>query len=139
MTHDDLEFLLAEDFAARPDPSPMVPVIRAFMILEAAAFAIAALIHSGLLLDGYAHGEAAIAESVILLALALGVGLTWVYPPWTRRLGVAAQSFALVGTLLGVFFIAIGLGPRTAPDVAYHAAMVLVLITGVVAAARSRP
>ena len=44
---------------------------------------------------------------------------------------------ALLGTLVGVFTIIIGIGPRTKPDIAYHVAIVAVLIWGLVAAARS--
>ena len=40
------------------------------------------------------------------------------------------QGFALLSTLIGVFTIAVGVGPRTAPDVAYHIAIVAVLIWG---------
>jgi hypothetical protein len=139
MTHDDLEFLLADDFGERQDTLAMVPAIRAFMVVEAAAFAGAALIHWGLLLVSYAHREAAIAESVIFLALVLGLALTWIHPAWTRTFGVVAQSFALAGTLAGIFFIAIDLGPRTAADIGYHVGIGLVLATGVITAARSTP
>ena len=52
-------------------------------------------------------------------------------------IGLIAQGFALLGTLVGVFTIAIGVGPRTVPDVAYHAIIVLVLLPGLVVAARS--
>jgi hypothetical protein len=121
---DELEFLLAEDFTETQDTSPIVQVIRGFMLVEAATFAIAALVHSGLLLDGYTHREAAIAEGVVLLALALGLGLSWLYPAWTRALGAVAQSFALVGALVGIFFIAI--------DIAYYAGMALVVVVGMI-------
>jgi hypothetical protein len=57
---------------------------------------------------------------------------------WTRRVGLAAQAFALVGTLIGVFTITIGVGPRTLPDVAYHFAIMAVLIWGLVVAVRAR-
>jgi hypothetical protein len=120
---DELEFLLAEDFTETQDTSPIVQVIRGFMLVEAATFAIAALVHSGLLLDGYTHREAAIAEGVVLLALALGLGLSWLYPAWTRGLGVVAQSFALVGALVGIFI---------AIDIAYYAGMALVVVVGMI-------
>lgn len=104
--------------------------IRAFLLLEAAAFAAAALVHSGVLVDGYEHQEARIAESVIALVLLAGLALSWLRPSQTREAGIVAQGFALLGTLVGMFTIAIGVGPRTAPDVVYHVAIVLVLIWG---------
>jgi hypothetical protein len=83
--------------------------IRLFMLFEAATFVAASLVHAGVLITGYEHREARIAERVIAIAL-----------------------------LAGVFTIAIGIGPRTAPDIAYHVGIVLVLACGLVVAARAR-
>jgi hypothetical protein len=113
--------------------------IRVYLIVEAAAFATAALIHSGRVISGYAHREAFIAETVIAAVLAAGILLTWMRPGAVRGIGLAAQGFALFWTLVGVVMIAVGVGPRTAPDVAYHAAIVLVLIAGLLTAWRARP
>jgi hypothetical protein len=52
---------------------------------------------------------------------------------------VAVQGFALLGTLVGILTIAIGVGPRTAPDVIYHAGIVAVLAYGIVVARRAKP
>jgi hypothetical protein len=41
-----------------------------------------------------------------------------------------------VRTLVGVFVIIIGIGPRTVPDVVYHVTIVAVLIYGLVVAGR---
>ena len=65
--------------------------IRSFLLFEAATFLVASLIHSGVLIAGYEHQKDRIAEGVIALAL--------------------------LGTLIGVFTIAVGVGPRTAPDI----------------------
>ena len=111
--------------------------IRLFLVLEAASFILASLVHFGVLALGYAHGSAAIAESVIGAVLLLALGLSWVLPASTRRVSIAAQGFGLLGTLVGALTIAIGVGPRTVPDVVYHAAILLVLVSGLVAAARS--
>lgn len=111
--------------------------IRLFVLLEGATFASAALVHFGVLLDGYQHRKAGIAESVIATVLLAGLALTWIRPAWTRTVGLAVQAFALLGTLVGVFTIAIGVGPRTVPDVAYHVAIVAVLAWGLVVAART--
>jgi hypothetical protein len=115
----------------------MRQMIRRFLLFEGASFAVAGLVHSGVLVDGYEHRQAAIAESLIAGVLLVGLGLTWVWAARTRPIGLAAQAFALLGTLVGVFTIAIGVGPRTAPDVAYHLAIVVALVCGLVVAARA--
>ncbi len=85
---------------------------------EGASFASAALVLFGVLFDGYQHQKAAIAENVIATVLLADLPLTWIRPVWTRTVGLAVQAFALLGTLVGVFTIAVGVGPRTVPDVA---------------------
>ncbi len=111
--------------------------IRLFLLLEGASFVVAALVHAGVLVGGYAHRQASIAESVIATVLLVGFGLTWAWPAWTRPIGLAAQAFALLGTLVGLFTIAVGVGPRTVPDVVYHVGIVAVLIWGLLVAARA--
>ncbi len=54
-----------------------------------------------------------------------------------REVGLAAQAFALLGTLVGIFTIAIGIGPRTVPDLVYHATIVGVLVWGLTVAAQT--
>jgi hypothetical protein len=116
----------------------MTNTIRLIMLFEAASFVVAALVHSGVLIQGYEHPEARTAEGVIAIVLLVGVALTWIRPVWTRQAGLAAQGFALLGTLVGVFTIAIGVGPRTVPDVAYHIGIVIILMWGLIIAARAR-
>ena len=114
----------------------MPHTIRPFLLLEGASFVLAALVHFGVLARGYEHGAASIAESVIAIVLLVALVLTWLVPALTRSIGIAAQAFALLGTLIGAFTIAIGVGPRTVPDVIYHAAILLVLAWGLVVAVR---
>jgi hypothetical protein len=116
----------------------MMGTIRIFMLVQAAIFGSAALIHSGRLLEGYQDQAAGTAESIIGLVLLIGLLLSWVPAPWGRRAAIAAQVFALLGTLLGAFIIAIGVGPRTPLDIAYHGLMLAVLIAGLVVSGRSR-
>jgi hypothetical protein len=111
--------------------------IRVFLLIEAAAFAAAALAHSGVLVHGYEHQQARVAESLTALVLLAGFVLSWIRPAWTRQAGIVAQGFALLGTLVGLVTIAIGVGPQTAPDVAYHLGILAVLVWGLVAAARA--
>lgn len=111
--------------------------IRIFLLIETAAFLTATSIHFGLLMHGYEHWKAGIAESVITAVLLVGLVWSWIGPASTRRIGIAAQAFALFGTLVGIFTIAIGVGPRTGPDIAYHIGIVVVLASGLALAGRA--
>ena len=62
----------------------MRQTIRLFLLLEGASFIIAGLVHFGVLVDGYEHQQAAIAESSIGVVLLVGLGLTYVWPARTR-------------------------------------------------------
>lgn len=115
----------------------MTRTIRTFMLIQATSFGMAALIHSGVLVVGYEHPRARIAEGVIAAVLGVGLWLSFARPAWTRRVGLAAQGFALLGTLVGLLTIAIGIGPRTAPDLVYHVAMLALLVWGLMATART--
>jgi len=115
----------------------MREAIRLFVGFEAITFIAAALVHFGVLTDGYEHQKAAIAESTIAIVLGLGFASSLIMPERTRALGIAAQGFALLGTLVGVFTIAVGVGPRTVPDIAYHIGIMLVLVLGLSVAVRA--
>lgn len=113
--------------------------IRGFMAFEALTFVIAALIHLAVIpVSGYAHSAAGTAESVIAAVLIIGLIVSFTMPAQTRIVGLVAQGFALLGTLAGLTFIAVGIGPQTTPDVVYHIGIVLVLILGLIVAWQSR-
>jgi hypothetical protein len=114
----------------------MTRSLRALLLFEAATFAVAAAIHFGALLDGYEHTKAGRAESVIGVVLLAGFGLTWASPRRARLAAIGTQAFAILGVCVGLFTIAVGVGPRTALDVAYHVAILAVLATGLVMALR---
>ena len=114
----------------------MAKWIRIFLLVEAAAFLAAASIHLGFSSLGYEHREAGIAESVIAAVLLVGLVWSGLRPASTRRAGRVAQGFALFGTFVGMFTIAIGVGPRTIPDIAYHFAILAVLAWGLAVASR---
>ena len=116
----------------------MTRAIRIFLLTEGAAFLAAALVHFGVLLHGYEHRKAGTAESVIGVVLLVSWLWTWIRPRSTRMAGLGAQAFALFGTFVGLFTIAIGVGPRTAPDIAYHIGIIAVLASGLIVAARAR-
>ncbi|MGH9458156.1 MAG: hypothetical protein ACRD2J_11025 [Thermoanaerobaculia bacterium] len=113
-----------------------ISILRTFLAVEGATFVVAAMIHFGVLVAGWEHRAAGIAESVIGIVLLAALALTAVRPSWTRGLALVAQGFALLGTIVGIVTIVIGIGPRTTPDIVYHVAIVIVLVWGLVAAAR---
>jgi hypothetical protein len=113
-----------------------VSTIRLFLLVQAASFATAALIHFGVLLEGYRDQGAAVPESIIAVVLLCGLMLTWTPAPWPRRAAIAAQAFALLGTLVGTTLIAVGVGPRTLLDIAFHVAFLVELIVGLAVAIR---
>jgi hypothetical protein len=112
--------------------------IRIFILVEAIAFGIAASIHFGILMDGYEHLKAGIAESVIGSVLLIGWLATSASPEMTKRAGIGVQAFALFGTFVGIFTILIGVGPRTGPDIVFHALLVALLGAGLFMATKSR-
>jgi hypothetical protein len=113
-------------------------VVRWCLSLEAAAFGGAALVHAGVLVHGYEHSKAAAAETVIGLVLLFALVASVAAPRSSRAMALASQSFALLGTLVGVFTIVIGVGPRSAFDVALHAGFIASLIAGLLVVARGR-
>ena len=115
----------------------MRQTIRLFLLLAGMSFVVAALVHRGVLVSGYEHREAATAESVIAGVLLAGFALTWAWPARVRPIALAALGFALLGTLVGVLTIAIGIGPRTVPDIAYHLTILVALAWGLVLAGRA--
>jgi hypothetical protein len=109
--------------------------IRRFLLVQAVAFGAASLVHRGLGVQGFEHRQAAIAETVIGVVLVAALAVASIRPAWTRGVGLIAQGFALLGTLVGVVMIAIGVGPRTVPDVVFHTGLLALLITGLTATA----
>src|SRR5438445_9199255 len=117
---------------------PSTGSLRTFLLLESATFLSAAALHFGVFVPGYVHGAAAAAESVIASVLLGGLLATWIGPRAVRGIALAVQGFALLGTFVGLVTIAIGIGPRTVPDLVIHAIMVLELVSGLVVAGRAR-
>ncbi|HEY7643959.1 MAG TPA: hypothetical protein VH858_02880 [Hyphomicrobiales bacterium] len=105
--------------------------MRLLLLIEAAVFLLAASAHLGWTVTGYEHMRAATAESVIAAVLLLGFILSVAIPDRIRAIGMTAQIFALLGTVIGVVMVAIGVGPQTGPDMIYHALMLILLCTGI--------
>jgi hypothetical protein len=113
-------------------------VIRLFILIEGLSFLTAALIHFGVLMEGYRHRAASSAETVIGAVLLAGLVFSWILPATTRAVALVVQAFALLGTLVGIFTIIVGIGPRTIPDLTYHAMIVIVLVAGLIVTGRSK-
>ncbi|HEU4484117.1 MAG TPA: hypothetical protein VFR96_01410 [Povalibacter sp.] len=108
------------------------------LAIQALLFAVASLVHAGILLSGYEHSRAAVAEGVIALVLFAGLVVSFVRPQSTRTTALVTQGFALLGTLVGAFTIAIGVGPQTTADYVFHVLLLALLVSGLVVAWKSK-
>jgi hypothetical protein len=113
--------------------------LRSFLAAEIVLFALASLVHRGILARGFQHAKAAVAESVIALVLAIGFAFTVYSPTEARTAALWTQGFALVGVLVGALMILIGIGPRSGLDYGIHAVMALTLISGLATARKASP
>lgn len=104
--------------------------LQTILMVEAVGFAIASIIHGGHVFPSAAHRNAQIAEAILAIVLFAGVVTTVVAPRRARHAALLAQGVALLGTLVGIVTIAVGVGPRTVPDIIYHIAMVILLVVG---------
>jgi hypothetical protein len=100
------------------------------LFAQGAIFAIACAIHAGVLFAGYEHHRAMVAEAVLAAVLIVAAISSVANTPWRARIGLAAQAFALLGTLVGLWMVLIGVGPGTPLDLVLHAATVLLLVVG---------
>jgi hypothetical protein len=105
---------------------------RTFLFAEAAAFAIAALIHAGLPAEEYGHRDAILFESVLAGILFLGYFLTLYNRSWTRQIGIVFQGIALLGTVVGRFSIIAGAGPMIVFDLVFYRAITAILLWGLI-------
>ena len=109
---------------------------RTFLAVESLAFLLAALLHSGAVAS-YSHAKAATAETVIAIVLAAGLVVAMALPRAARKAAIGAQAFALLGTCVGIFTIAIGVGPQTVLDLSIHAGFIALLTTGLLRVTRA--
>jgi hypothetical protein len=115
----------------------MMRLTKLLLAFQAILFAAASLVHAGVLFSGYEHSRAATAEGVITLVLFAGLVGSLVRPTSARTITLVAQGFALLGTLVGAFTIAVGVGPQTTADYVFHAVLLALLVSGLVTAWRS--
>ncbi len=105
------------------------------MLLEAATFGVAAVLHLDarislgfVTVHGERVGQAAIAELVICGVLAFGAAVVLARPADARQLACVVTGFAIFGVIVGLTTIALGVGPRTIPDLVYHITIMVVLL-----------
>ncbi|MDR4462670.1 MAG: hypothetical protein MRJ66_00220 [Nitrospira sp.] len=104
--------------------------IRTFLLAEASAFAIAALVHVGFLADGYEHHDVVVFESILGSVLLLGYLGAGVYPAWVRQTGMVAQGMALFGTVIGRFSVIADNGLWTILELVFYRLITAALIWG---------
>jgi hypothetical protein len=104
---------------------------------QTALFAAASLVHAGILASGFEHFRAMVAEGVIGVVLALGLLMVLIWPARGPIIALSVQGFALLGTLIGAFTIAVGVGPQTQGDAVFHVVLLLVLLAGLLVAWKS--
>jgi hypothetical protein len=102
------------------------------MAAEAAAFALASAAH---FVTGFT--DAAIPELVIAAVLGLGSAVVLAQRPRAWGTAVGTTSFAALGTIVGLTIIATG--RQDAPDLAYHATILVALAATLIALGRRRP
>lgn len=122
--------------APRLAEEPLPHRLRWYLAVAAATFIAAALVHRGILLQGYQHARAFLAESIIAAVLLAGLVVSLVAPHRTRTAALAALGFALLGVIAGLIAITAGVGPQSTPDLVYHILIVLLLAAGLAEAAR---
>lgn len=113
--------------------------VAVLMLVEAASLAVASSLHLGGLVDGRAKSfdpdAAGLAEAAIGVVLLVGALVMLRDPRRARTAGIAANAFALVGFLIGISETATG---GHAPDIAYHATVIPLLVISLVVLLRRR-
>jgi cytochrome bd-type quinol oxidase subunit 2 len=107
--------------------------LAVLMIVIAASLVVASVVH----LTGHVEGradlydadDAGIAEAVIAVVLAAGAAVMLRVPSRARQAGLVATGFALAGFLVGISITA-----RAGhwPDIAYHLAVLPLLVGGLI-------
>jgi hypothetical protein len=117
--------------------APVAPVLRrniatgvaVLILVVAGSLAVASALHLSGLVDGRAStfdpDAAGVAEAVIGAILVVGAVVMLRSPRRARSAGLAVNGFALVGFLIGISQTAVG---GCAPDIAYHATVIPILL-----------
>ncbi len=111
-------------------------ILVRLLLVEAAGFATASVLHAGLVVSGFEDPAAATAEGIIAAVLTTAAAVGQWRRSWVRALAIVAQAFALLGSLVGATLL-VAVGPLTPVDVALHVAFLVVLPVGLVLAIRA--
>jgi peptidoglycan/LPS O-acetylase OafA/YrhL len=113
--------------------------VAILMLVESASLAVASALHLSGVVDGrttsFDPDTAGIAEAVIGVVLVVGAVMMLRDPRRARTAGIAVNAFALVGFLIGISETAQG---GHAPDIAYHATVIPLLVISLVVLLRHR-
>jgi len=108
----------------------MPTMLKRILGVEAAIFLAAAALHSERLSTGYEHPQASVAEMAIGVVLLACVAAIFLFPRRRRAIALGAQTFAILGTLVGLSLIFAGIGPQTTLDLVIHGIMVVTVFFG---------
>jgi peptidoglycan/LPS O-acetylase OafA/YrhL len=113
--------------------------VAILMLFEAASLAVASALHLSGVVDGrttsFDPDAAGIAEAAIGVVLLVGAVVMLRDPRRARTAGIVANAFALAGFLIGISETAQG---GHAPDIAYHATVIPLLVISLVVLLRHR-
>jgi hypothetical protein len=116
----------------------LATVVGILVVLEAAIFFLASLVHLGIDVPILASLEeprripAAIIEGLGGLFFAISAYSVFTRRSWTWIALVGTHAFAVAGILWGMFALAMGRGPRTEANDLYHQVMLLVAVAGLI-------
>jgi peptidoglycan/LPS O-acetylase OafA/YrhL len=101
------------------------------MIVEAATFLVASLLHLTVEWEPNAAGPEA------LIGVVMAVGAFFAFRG-RRSVALWTSAFAAFGTCVGITAISAGPGPKSVPDLTYHGLILTTLVVSIVLMVRSR-
>lgn len=121
--------MVASSKESRTNDRKIIQILQGFLAVEAVAYAMMAIVH---LLEPSGERDlwAAIPELIIAAALTVGFTLSWTRPRTALKSIIAAQTFALLFTLLGMFIVIMTLTPETVPNLIFHASVAVIFVVG---------
>ena len=107
--------------------------LRWMMAVAAVSLLVAASLHAGIVIPGR-FDQAAMYETGVAVIVAIGLALTFAGLPLARWGALLALVLALGGASIGLYLALRGIAPSTGLDIAYHLALVALLLAGIVVA-----
>lgn len=116
-------------------PATIAVSLGASAAVEGVLFLLAALTHTGVRVLPFDEPRiipAVIVEGLCGIFLVGAAASVFARATWAWLALVAAHTFALLGVLLGIWTIAMGFGPHSALNDAFHRVMVVVLAAALI-------